>query len=141
MTVRRAPAASSPEVARRMRAVQRRDTQPELLLRSELHRRGYRFRVQYPVPSRPRRRLDVAFPKQRVAVEVRGCYWHGCQEHGTTPATNSEWWSRKFEGVRARDADTEHALTEAGWTVVVVWEHEDSVLAAERVALQVDRRR
>lgn len=123
-----------------MRAVRRQDTAPELSLRRELHRRGYRYRVQYPVPARPRRRLDVAFPRQRVAVEVRGCYWHGCPEHGTTPAANAEWWSRKFASVRARDADTEHVLTEAGWTVVIVWEHEDNIRAADRVALQVDGR-
>lgn len=117
-----------------MRGVRRRDTVPEVNLRRELHRRGYRYRLQYPVPGRPRRRVDVVFPRLRIAVEIRGCYWHGCPEHGGTPKVNADWWRQKIARNQARDADTEQALAEAGWAVIVVWEHEDVLAAADRVA-------
>lgn len=108
-----------------------RDTAPEMALRRELHRRGLRYRVDYPVL--PRRRADIVFTKARVAVFVDGCFWHGCPEHGTWPQNNAEWWRTKIEANRARDANTDERLRADGWTVVRVWEHEDAPSAAARV--------
>ena len=65
------------------------------------------------------------FRKAKIAVFVDGCYWHGCPEHHTQPATNSEYWSAKIGGNVARDRDTTARLAEAGWTVLCFWEHED----------------
>lgn len=120
-----------------MSVARRRDTAPEVALRRALHARGLRFRVHFPVPGQRRRTIDVAFTRARVAVFVDGCFWHGCPEHGTQPSQNSAWWQAKFAANRARDADTDMMLTEAGWLVVRVWEHEAPGSAALRVAQAV----
>ena len=80
----------------------RRDTAPELALRSMLHRAGFRFRVDYPVAG-TRRRADLAFPRLRLAVFVDGCFWHGCPEHGTWPKANAQWWREKITANQARE--------------------------------------
>ncbi len=74
-------------------------------------------------------------PRRRVAVYVDGCFWHRCPPvHATAPPkNNAEWWSAKLTGNVARDRDTDARLAAAGWTVVRIWEHEDPVLAADRV--------
>jgi DNA mismatch endonuclease (patch repair protein) len=111
----------------------RRDTLPERAIRSELHRRGLRFRVdRAPLPGL-RSRADIVFGPARVAVYVDGCFWHSCPEHGTKPKANAEWWDQKLRRNRERDAETDRALREHGWEVVRIWEHEDPVEAAERV--------
>jgi DNA mismatch endonuclease (patch repair protein) len=77
----------------------------------------------------------VVFPKQRLAFFIDGCFWHGCPEHGTLPATtNAEYWTSKIKENRARDARHDAELRAGGWTVVRAWEHEDPVLVARRVA-------
>lgn len=120
-----------------MRSQRQRDTGPELALRSELHRRGLRFRLQRRVLTDVRRTSDIVFGPARVVVEVRGCFWHGCPDHATSPKRNADWWRDKIERNRARDADTDMRLREAGWDVVVVWEHESAVEAADRVEARV----
>jgi DNA mismatch endonuclease (patch repair protein) len=110
----------------------RRNTAPELALRRELHRRGLRYRLDVSVVD-SRRRHDIVFPKAMVVVEVRGCFWHGCPQHGTAPKANAEWWREKLAANRRRDEDTERRLRDADWTLVVVWEHEDPAEAAQRV--------
>lgn len=126
--------ASSAAVRASMRGNRNRDTKPELRLRSLLHKRGLRYRVaSRPLPGL-RRTADVVFPRLKVAVFVDGCYWHGCPEHLRASTKNAEFWRAKIEGNRARDAETDRLLGEAGWTVIRVWEHEDPVEAADRVA-------
>lgn len=122
-----------------MRSQRQRDTGPELALRRRLHAKGLRFRLQVPVPG-TRRAIDVAFPRARLAVDVRGCYWHGCPDHGSQARANAEWWRAKLEANRARDADTERRLREAGWQVLVVWDHEQPEDAADRVARALSAR-
>ncbi|WP_368795734.1 very short patch repair endonuclease [Kocuria sp. CPCC 205258] len=111
----------------------RRDTEPEMLLRRELHRRGLRYRVDAKLPGIPRRRADVLFPRRRVAVFVDGCFWHACPVHATSPQTNDVWWRSKLQTNVARDRDTDIRLQEQGWTVLRFWEHEDMSLAADVV--------
>jgi DNA mismatch endonuclease (patch repair protein) len=118
-----------------------RDTDPEMELRRRLHAAGLRYRVHTrPLPGL-RRTADVVFPRARVAVFVDGCFWHSCPDHGTAPLTNAQWWAAKLSRNVARDADTDRRLTEAGWLAVRVWEHEDPVVAADRVAQAVRSRR
>ena len=108
-----------------MLANRSRDTKPELLVRSLLHERGLRYRVnQRPLPEL-RRTADIVFRKARVAVFLDGCFWHGCPEHYRQPSTNTRYWSDKVEGNRRRDLETDACLAEAGWTVLRHWEHED----------------
>nr|WP_248844717.1 very short patch repair endonuclease [Streptomyces anulatus] len=124
-----------------MRGNRSSDTRPEKLLRTLLYERGVRYRVSYRPLPRLRRTADVAFPGPKVAVFVDGCFWHGCAEHCRWPATNEEFWRRKIEGNQARDANTNQALAEAGWTSLRVWEHEDPMEAADRVIALVQLKR
>lgn len=124
-----------------MSSLARRDTAPELALRSALHAMGLRYRIQVHVPGNRRRRIDIAFTKVKVAVFVDGCFWHGCLVHGTRPATNREWWDWKIQGNKARDEDTNRLLADNDWEVVRVWEHEPVVEAAVRVRQVVQARR
>lgn len=110
------------------------DTQPELVLRRELHRRGLRYRVhRAPLPTL-RRRADIVFGPAKVAVFVDGCFWHGCPDHWRRiHAVNGWYWPEKIARNRARDVDTDARLAQEGWHVVRVWEHEDPRVAADRV--------
>lgn len=118
---------------RRMQLARRRDTRAELQLRRELHRRGRRFRVdRAPLPGL-RRRADVVFTRQQVAVYVDGCFWHACPVHGTVPRHNRQWWIAKLAANERRDRDTDRRLREAGWRVVRVWEHQSAADAADEV--------
>ncbi|MFE2036018.1 very short patch repair endonuclease [Streptomyces scopuliridis] len=125
--------ADSPSVRASMQGNRGKDTKPELRLRSLLHRGGLRYRVSArPIPDL-RRTADLVFTRSRVAVFVDGCYWHGCPEHYRPAATNADFWAKKISGNRERDAETNRLLSQAGWTVVRIWEHEDPVRASERV--------
>lgn len=124
----------------RMAKQRRRDTEPEVALRRELHRVGLRYFVdKAPLPGM-RRRADVVFPRRLVAVYVDGCFWHSCPQHATHPKNNAQWWADKLAANVARDRDTDRRLAEAGWTVVRIWEHEDPVIASERVVEAVRQR-
>jgi len=125
-----------------MAAQPRRDTGPELALRRALHARGRRFRVNAPIPGLPRRRADITFSRQKVAVFVDGCFWHSCPIHGTRPKDNSVWWAEKLARNVARDADTDDHLARTGWTVVRIWEHETvaNAVAMVEAALGLDPR-
>ncbi len=135
------PAASSEAAKNRMESTRRRDTAPEVALRTALHRMGLRYRVDRKPLLDLRRRADVVFSSARVVVYVDGCFWHGCPSHATWPKENAEFWRNKIEANRRRDADTDRRLADAGWLVVRVWEHEDPNEAAERVARAVRSRR
>jgi DNA mismatch endonuclease, patch repair protein len=120
--------------SRNMQGNRRRDTGPELALRSALHRAGYRFRVDLRLDfAGVRVRPDVVFTKRKVAIFVDGCFWHCCPEHGRQPTTNEWYWSPKLTRNRQRDARNTAALSAAGWTVVRLWEHETVPDAVDRV--------
>ncbi|WP_374204927.1 very short patch repair endonuclease [Pseudonocardia sp. WMMC193] len=129
--------ASSPGVRRSMRSNKGRDTGPELALRSAVHALGLRYRVNARPLKGVRRTADLVFSRARVAVFLDGCFWHGCPEHHTVAKTNGEFWARKVSENRRRDRDTDAKLAAAGWRSVRVWEHEDPVVAAERVRAAV----
>lgn len=131
--------ASSASVSRRMSRQQVASTGPELALRREMHRRGLRYRVQVKLLD-DRRRHDIVFSRARVVVDVMGCFWHGCRQHGNLPKSNTEWWARKIASNQARDGRTAADLKAAGWTLIRVWEHEDPKEAAERVERTVRSR-
>ncbi len=111
----------------------RRDTKPELAVRTLLHSRGLRYRVDYPLPMAPRRRADIAFTRLKVAVYIDGCFWHGCPEHATSPSQNSDYWSPKLARNKARDVETTQMLTNAGWLVLRFWEHEQPTVIADTI--------
>jgi DNA mismatch endonuclease, patch repair protein len=106
-----------------MSRIRGRDTTPEKIVRSLLHRLGFRFRLYVKhLPARP----DVVLPSLRTVVLVHGCFWHrheGCK-NCTTPTNNQKFWLKKFDGNVARDKVNEQKLRETGWNCVVVWECE-----------------
>ena len=125
--------ASTPSTRHRMQVQRSRDTNPELLLRRHLHARGWRFRVDRPPLAGVRRRADIVFGGQKVAIFVDGCFWHACPQHGTWPKTNADWWRHKLERNQQRDQETDQLLKAAGWSVIRIWEHEGVSDAAQRV--------
>lgn len=131
--------ATSARTRKTMQSTRSRDTAPELALRSELHRRGLRFRVCSPPIKGVRRSADVVFRRQRIAVFLDGCFWHGCPTHYIAPKQNDDYWSSKLRTNQTRDADTDHRLREAGWSVVRIWEHVPVPDAADQVEAVVRR--
>ena len=134
------PAASSEATRAVMIGNRGTGTAPEVRLRSALHARGLRFRKHArPLPEL-RCRADIVFPRHRVAVFVDGCFWHACPEHGRLPRTHSSYWAQKLARNLERDRRNDRVLSEAGWLVLRVWEHEEVYSAAESIAAHVLRR-
>jgi DNA mismatch endonuclease (patch repair protein) len=106
-----------------MSRIKGRDTAPEKIVRSLLHREGFRFRLHSKkLPGKP----DIVLPKWHTAIFVHGCFWHrhsGCS-NCSMPKSNTEFWEIKFCGNIERDRRNVAKLHEAGWNVIVVWECE-----------------
>lgn len=100
-----------------------RNTKPEILLRSLLHREGFRFRLHDKrLPGKP----DIVLPRHRTVIFVNGCFWHrhnNC-EYAYTPKSRQEFWLNKFQGTVQRDQEKQKMLADLGWQVLVVWECE-----------------
>ena len=125
--------ASSEAVRRSMRGNRGRDTRPELAMRSALHAAGLRFRKNYrPLPE-SRAVVDVAFTRWKVAVQLDGCFWHGCPEHRSRPMTNSEYWVEKLRKNGERDRRLQRELEDNGWVVLRYREHEPPESIAAKV--------
>lgn len=104
-----------------MSRIRGKNTKPEIVVRSLLHRMGYRFSLRNTgLPGKP----DIVLPEYKTVVFVHGCYWHrhkGCKK-ATTPHNNAAFWSGKFDGNIRRDRKNQIALREKGWNPIVVWE-------------------
>lgn len=108
-----------------MRAVKSKNTRPEMLVRSLLHRAGYRFRLhRNDLPGRP----DIIFPGRRKIIFVHGCFWHSHSDPACTrarvPKSRADYWIAKLESNAKRDRETAAALEGAGWKSLVIWECE-----------------
>jgi DNA mismatch endonuclease, patch repair protein len=112
-----------PAITRKiMSAVRSTDTQPEMMLRRELHRRGLRYRLHTSLPGRP----DIVFPGSRLVVFVDGDFWHGYgwQERGFE-SMESQFdshaepvkWRAKILRNMTRDMEVNGALVALGWRV------------------------
>ena len=133
--------ATSPSVRKVMQATRGRDSGPELALRRAVHALGLRYLVDAPPLAGSRRRADLVFRRERVAVFMDGCFWHGCPEHYRASIRNSSFWVQKVDANKARDAATDEALVAAGWLSVRIWEHEDPKVAAPRIQSLILERR
>ena len=92
----------------------------ELRLRMALIRQGRRGWVLHPdLPGKP----DFFFEREKLAIFVDGCFWHGCRKCGHIPKTRSVFWSAKIERNRLRDRNTARTLKASGITVLRIWEH------------------
>lgn len=121
-----------------MQANRSRDTKPELAVRRLLHARGLRYRVAAAPVAGLRRRADIVFSKQRIAVFIDGCFWHGCAEHGRKSFKhNVDYWPAKIATNMARDLDTTTRLVDSGWRVLRFWEHESPAEVASAIAAEV----
>ena len=106
--------------SRIMRAIKRRDTKPERIVRSYLHRTGLRFRLNRgDLPGTP----DIVLPRFRAVIFVHGCFWH---QHGCKltkmPKSNKKYWLPKLSRNVQRDREARRDLKRLGWRVFVVWE-------------------
>lgn len=106
-----------------MSRIKGKNTKPEMVVRSLLHRAGYRFRLHdKKLPGKP----DVVLPKYKTVIFVHGCFWHrheGCK-NCTTPSGNGTFWKEKLEGNVLRDRIHGAKLKELGWRSIVIWECE-----------------
>ncbi len=111
----------SKEVRSRMMArVKGRDTKPERIVRSELFRAGFRFRLhRRELPGCP----DIVLRRYRTTILVHGCFWHGhdCRR-GNLPTSNAAFWQKKIEQNIVRDRENEEKLRASGWLVITIWE-------------------
>ena len=129
--------ASSPAVRRSMQGNRSRDTSPELQVRRYLHSVGLRYRVHTRPIKDWNRKADIVFPRAKTVVFVNGCFWHGCPEHYKEPKTNTSYWSPKIKRNVERDAETFTRLKSEGWSVIVLWEHEDLKKKSEKIATRI----
>ncbi len=106
-----------------MSQIKAKDTRPEILLRSIIHRSGLRFRLhEKKLPGKP----DIVLPRYKAAIFVNGCFWHrheGCK-CAYMPKSRIEFWESKFSRTVQRDADKSRELIELGWHVFTAWECE-----------------
>ena len=106
-----------------MQQIRSKNTGPERLLRSALHRMGYRFRTHEPsLPGKP----DIILPKYKTLIHVYGCFWHRHRRcrFATTPSTNRAYWLPKFAETEERDRRTRRKIRSLGWQQLTVWECE-----------------
>ena len=106
--------------SRMMSGIRAKNTKPELLVRSLLHKKGFRFRLhRKDLPGKP----DIVLPQYKAALFVHGCFWHGHDcSFFKLPATRSDFWKQKIDGNRARDICQLDELQAKGWRTIVVWE-------------------
>ena len=119
-----------------MAAIRGKDTKPEMIVRRDLWRRGFRYRLNSPkLPGHP----DLVLRKYRTCIFVNGCFWHG--HHVTLnmknetlnidnsecckiPQTNREFWVAKIRRNQERDIEEQKRLAEMGWHCITIWECE-----------------
>lgn len=106
-----------------MSRIKGKNTKPEMVLRSQLFRQGFRYRVhQKDLPGKP----DIVLPKYRTVIFVHGCFWHyheDCKE-GRIPSSNSKFWKEKLNKNLAKDKKQKLECEALGWKVIIVWECE-----------------
>lgn len=120
--------------SRMMSGIRGKNTAPELIVRSFLHRAGLRFRIHAKLPGKP----DLVLPKYKTAVFVHGCFWHrhkGCR-FSAEPSSNASFWRRKFEANIRRDRAVKVQLRQLGWHTRVVWSCQ---LSDEKLATLAER--
>lgn len=106
-----------------MSRIRNKNTKPEMIVRSLLHRMGYRFRLHKKcLPGRP----DIVLPKHKTIIFVHGCFWHRHEncKYAYNPKSRIEFWREKFVENINRDKKVQNELRELGWNVEIIWECE-----------------
>ncbi|MCH9035328.1 MAG: DNA mismatch endonuclease Vsr [Planctomycetes bacterium] len=112
---------STEERSRIMRAIRGKDTKPEQVVRSLVHRLGFRYRLHVrELPGCP----DLVFPTRRKVIFVHGCFWHRhrCRKGRSTPKTRARFWKEKLDSNKDRDAKHLRKLRRLRWSVLTIWE-------------------
>jgi DNA mismatch endonuclease (patch repair protein) len=120
-----------------MSAIRSKDTKPEIAIRSELHRLGYRFRLHViDLPGKP----DLVLPKYSTAIQVRGCFWHGhtCPD-GHLPKSRQDYWIPKLAKNKERDCQNDSKLRRLGWSLLIVWECQCSLTNMPKTIKRIKR--
>lgn len=132
--------------SRMMAGIKGRDTKIECMVRKELFRQGFRYRINVSsLPGKP----DIVFPRYHAVIFINGCFWHG---HGCDlfkwPKTRRAFWKHKIQGNRARDKRVRSKLKQLGWHSKTIWEcririggtpHENATKAAIQIAKWLNR--
>jgi len=123
------------ERSRRMSLIRSKDTQPELAVRSLIHRMGYRYRPNDSgLPGRP----DIVFKSRRKVIFVHGCFWHlhrNCS-NSRPPKSKLDYWRPKLEGNVLRDRFVGRELRKLGWERLIIWECE--LADTDRLARKIE---
>lgn len=106
--------------SRMMAGIKSKNTRPEILVRSALHRRAFRFKLHdKALPGKP----DLVFPKYKAVINVHGCFWHGHDcKFFKVPSTRTDFWLAKINSNKSRDSFHKAALLKQGWRVLTIWE-------------------
>jgi len=116
--------------SKNMAAIRNKDTKPEMIVRKELWRRGFRYRLNHKrLPGHP----DLVLRKYRTCIFINGCFWHGHLVESNKmessacckiPSTNHEFWVNKIRRNKERDREEQKQLAAMGWHCITVWECE-----------------
>ena len=127
------PVAGAPldvATSNRMKSQRTAGTRPEEDVAALLRRRGYLVEQnRSDLPGRP----DIVLPRRGIVIFVHGCFWHGCESHGTVPRNNRSWWIAKIAANRARDRRKAAHLRRLGWHVLTLWGHDDPSVCLSRI--------
>lgn len=106
--------------SRMMSGIRGTNTQPEILIRKQLHARGYRYRINVRrLPGKP----DIVLPRYRAVIFVNGCFWHGHDCHlFRWPDSRPDFWRTKITRTRQIDAENIARLQADDWRVLQIWE-------------------
>lgn len=105
--------------SRVMSKIRSKDSLPEKTLRRALLSAGVRYRKYYG-----REKIDIAIPREKIAIFVDGCFWHFCPLHGHAPKSNMEYWGKKLTKNQELATSKDIRLKQGGWEIVHFWEHE-----------------
>ncbi len=118
-----------------MSKIRSRDTKPEWIVRRYLFSRGYRYRKNVKgLPGTP----DIVLRKYGIVIFIHGCFWHGHEIDGHIPHSNSEFWRKKIERNKLRDARDKEELKKLGWQVMTVWECQLKPNVREKTLLEIE---
>jgi DNA mismatch endonuclease (patch repair protein) len=124
---------SKPKRTQIMSKISGKDTKPEILVRTYLFSKGFRYRKNAKnLPGKP----DIVLPKYKAVIFVHGCFWHGhegCRK-SQLPTSNIEFWTEKIDKNKERDQQKIRELEKLGWKVIVIWQCE-----IKNVSLQKER--
>jgi len=112
------------------------NTKPEILLRKELFKLGFRYRIHdKKLPGKP----DIVLKKYKTIIFIHGCFWHGHEncKYFVIPKTRTEWWLDKINKTKENDKNNYKKLKEIGWKIITVYECELKKQFIEKTLIRI----